>query len=339
MTGVIRTDGNNYVAEAAALVCTLVITPVNYDLTAHIDSTAVIGGSNPQLVSDRRRQRKAARPLINLARRIINFRRATGVDTEIVHVKAHTGNHDTHSVFNDIADSYAKDACSRGEAMQPRDYFLAGEERVVVFHSLQHVHGDLRKTLKKAALERHIVEWGRRPHQGRVARNDRRVVLEFCQRIMRHWDGEFTRFMLTALCEWLPVEHRLNYDANEVTLTTDCKLCLPTTKSANGGHTPIPETCRHVFRCPANKEELANVHSQVALLLRGKIKAEATAAWQFLGLEGPPPWLAWFDLGSNTPKHLPLHSSATLRKVMKDTRDPCFLMIDTLVPWVSSLLH
>jgi len=72
---IVRTDGNNFIAEMAAAAAVVKACPTSVQLVLRIDSMATIGAITKGTVSERRRVRAAGRAWMNLCRNDKNRKR------------------------------------------------------------------------------------------------------------------------------------------------------------------------------------------------------------------------------------------------------------------------
>ena len=130
----VRTGGNNFLAELAAVACTVRALPPNVSMTLRTDSQAVIGAISKGPVSERKRIRAPGRVWLNLYRNDLQTKRAR---IHLEHVSAHKGTNLPEHIGNDNADRLAKAFRNLGECRSPVKYFTASEEAVLLKHKIK----------------------------------------------------------------------------------------------------------------------------------------------------------------------------------------------------------
>src|SRR6185436_10632410 len=85
---IVRSDGNNFIAELAAAAIAIKSCPQSLDLTMKIDSKAAIGALTRGAVSERKRVRAAGRAWLNFCRDDFLRKRK---QIKIQHVSSHRG--------------------------------------------------------------------------------------------------------------------------------------------------------------------------------------------------------------------------------------------------------
>ena len=113
---IVRTDGNNFIAEMAAAAAVVKACPTSVQLVLRIDSMATIGAITKGTVSERRRVRAAGRAWMNLCRNDFIEKQEK---IRIEHVSSHKGSVTPEQVGNDMADRLANSFRKKGEASQP----------------------------------------------------------------------------------------------------------------------------------------------------------------------------------------------------------------------------
>src|SRR6185503_10966718 len=116
---VVRTDGNNFIAELAASVVVCQACPPEFPLTLRIDSKAAIGALLKGVVSERKRVRAAGRAWLSFGRPALIAKRD---HIFIEHVRSHQGVDSPEQVGNDRADVIAKSFLNKGSKLPPALY-------------------------------------------------------------------------------------------------------------------------------------------------------------------------------------------------------------------------
>jgi ribonuclease HI len=101
---IVRSDGNNFIAELAAAAIAIKSCPQSLDITLKIDSKAAIGALTRGAVSERKRVRAAGRAWLNFCRADFLQKRK---QIKIQHVSSHRGLANAEQVGNDKADQVA----------------------------------------------------------------------------------------------------------------------------------------------------------------------------------------------------------------------------------------
>jgi hypothetical protein len=136
---VVRTDGNNFIAELAAAAIMAKARPASLALLLRIDSMATIGAIAKGPVSERKRIRAAGRAWLNFSR--TEFLEI-GRHIEVEHIRSHTGSQTVEQVGNDNADRLANMFRLQGEAEKPALYLWEAEESLLLQHQNKNVQGD-----------------------------------------------------------------------------------------------------------------------------------------------------------------------------------------------------
>ena len=100
----VRTDGNNFIAELAAAAIVAKACPRNLPILIRIDSMATIGAISKGPVSERKRIRAAGRAWLNFSRSEFS---QIGRTIMVEHVRSHTGSQTVEQVGNNNADQLA----------------------------------------------------------------------------------------------------------------------------------------------------------------------------------------------------------------------------------------
>src|SRR6202040_762379 len=90
--------------------------------------------------------------------------------------------------------------------------------------------------------------WRKLKVQGRLFRRFPQQILTLTK-LIKNWsieraEGKAWIFFIFAICDWLPLNHRVHSHSND-TPKTLCCLCQGN----------APETTEHLFTCPALREE------------------------------------------------------------------------------------
>jgi exonuclease III/ribonuclease HI len=300
----VRASGSNYLAEVAAIVAAILLAPSDADVVVYSDCQSAIQAINrnrdrrwedlgaPRAgsfhVPQRRRIVNACRPMLNLLRCIIASREGS---VTLCWVHAHTSKMDVHSVMNRHADAAANKA--RRDAPN-HVHALAGYEllamRVGSGDAQVEVTGSYRKQ-----VDRHLARVARTtlardcPHQGRMAREQGRRLVEQCEAVRYTRDPDLIRFNTEVVAEWLPAEGVRSSQSDAHARGPHCKLC----------GAPAESVAHAICECSGNKTG-ARLRADA---VRGGTKALAPAA---LGVvppdlplctkQGAGTWVtAWFD--------------------------------------------
>ena len=150
---VVRTDGNNFIAEMAAAALVTKACPPYLQLLLRIDSMATIGAITKGIVSERRRVRAAGRAWLNLCRS--DFVEKEG-NIKIEHISSHKGTGTPEQVGNDAADRLANSFRLEGEkkSSEPASYLLETEESLLFQHKNLVIQGDPREYLKMLEVKK-----------------------------------------------------------------------------------------------------------------------------------------------------------------------------------------
>ena len=147
----VRSDGNNFIAELAAVSCIVKALPSNFSMTLRSDSLATIGAISRGPVSERRRIRAAGRPWISFCRSAW-IQKCRNIRTE--HVYSHRGTDTPEQRGNDAADRLANQY-RKASVNKPEPYFMLSEEQFILKYDGKVIQGDPRRFLK--AHENHII--------------------------------------------------------------------------------------------------------------------------------------------------------------------------------------
>jgi hypothetical protein len=117
---VVRTDGNNFIAEIAAASIMIMACPPDVLLEIRIDSMAAIGALSKGILSERKRIRASGRSWLNWCRQEWQAKRH---HIRLEHVASHQEEKSAASIGNDKADALANEQRIRGEEQIPQPYF------------------------------------------------------------------------------------------------------------------------------------------------------------------------------------------------------------------------
>ena len=242
---VVRSDGNNFIAELAAAAIVVKACPSNLPLLLRIDSLAAIGAISKGTVSERKRVRASGRAWLNFSRAKFLEKLPT---IRIEHVSSHKGTATPEQVGNDNADRLANKFRLIGESSTPALYLWDSEESLLFKHSDKNVQGDPRSYLKKLEKDLMTKSWKEKaPKQSEWFAKFPTQVLKQSKQVWK-WAvesgvGKSWLYFIFAVCQWLPTNYRMNYH-HDMTLK-QCNLCL-------GGSL---DTMDHLLQCPALAKE------------------------------------------------------------------------------------
>ena len=149
----VRSDGNNFIAEIAAVSCAIKALPSNVQCTFYIDSMAAIGAISKGLVSERKRIRASGRAWLNYCQKEFLQKKPK---IKICHISSHKGTKTPEQKGNDIADNLANSFRMLVECHAPVKYFMDGEEKFHFNDNGYVIQGDPRSHFKK--LEQKILQ-------------------------------------------------------------------------------------------------------------------------------------------------------------------------------------
>ena len=171
--GACRTSGNNFLAEAVAVLYALHLTPSQAPLLINIDSEACIGAinkcrvvdwhksfmgsrTNDYMLPQRARAISAGRPVLNMIRAMMTMREGS---VTLKHVRSHTLRKDFASRMNDLADKEA----NRARLAHPEDtvfpVWLFGEDRFRIVLDNFPVVGSYGKALRRCLENIRFRKW------------------------------------------------------------------------------------------------------------------------------------------------------------------------------------
>jgi hypothetical protein len=251
---VIRTDGNNFIAELAAAAIVAKAFPRNLEVLLRIDSMATIGAISKGPVSERKRIRAAGRAWLNFSR--LEFLEI-GHRIRVQHVRSHTGSQSVEQVGNDNADRLANKFRIQGELSKPTLYLWESEESLLFQHQNKNVQGDPRTYLKNLEKELMSKIWKEKaPKQAKWFTMHPTQVLKQSKQVWK-WavesgKGNAWLYYIVAVCQWLPTNYRMNYNNRDIS-SKYCNLCLGNSL----------DTMDHLLRCPALAKEQIRLKENV----------------------------------------------------------------------------
>jgi ribonuclease HI len=148
---IVRSDGNNFIAELAAAAIVIKSCPPSLPLTLKIDSKAAIGALSRGRVSERKRVRAAGRAWLNFCRDEFSLKRQ---HIDIRHVSSHRGLNNAEQIGNDQADQIANLYRSLGEKRGPTLYFTQSEEGFTLTHKGKSIQSDVAHTSNRLRKRR-----------------------------------------------------------------------------------------------------------------------------------------------------------------------------------------
>jgi ribonuclease HI len=251
--GAVRSDGNNFVAEMAAATVVIKALPLDRTLTLHIDSMAAIQSLEQGPVSERKRIKMQGRAWKSFLKTTLAEKRQ---QICILHVKSHSGLGSPQQQGNDQADKIAKNFMSQAEKLGPLPYFIAAEEHFLASHRDTLIGGNIRIWLKEQEIERLQDAWRKLKVQGRLFRRFPQQIKNLTK-LIKNWsikrnEGKAWMFFIFAVCDWLPLNHRIHNHGNDKQKTL-CNLC----------QSNAAETTEHLFSCPALREEQNAVREEM----------------------------------------------------------------------------
>jgi hypothetical protein len=251
---VVRTDGNNFIAEMAAAAVVIKACPTQMPLTLRIDSMATIGALSKGVISERRRIRASGRAWVNLCR---SASIQKGSYLRIEHVRSHTGCLSPSQIGNEKADQIANKFRLQGQKEPPASYLSSTEEEFFLVHNSTRVQGDPRTFLKRLETMYMINSW--KTNSETQAQWYLRFPTQIIKQARRVWKWAITSgigdswiFFIFAVCQWLPTNHRLYYNSSDP-VASKCKLCLRNES----------ENMEHILICPALAEEHFQLKSEI----------------------------------------------------------------------------
>ena len=239
---IVRTDGNNFLAEIAAVSIVIMGCPENLPLTIRTDSLATIGALSQGTVSERKRIRAAGRPWLNWCRQSWHIKRQ---HIKLEHVASHQDFKNAASTGNDKADALANLQRALGETQNPQPYFTLKEEKVILKHGDNNIQGDVRGTLKEIERKAMLAEWTSLKTQGQLVKKFPTQVLKQAKRVWKEAilrnEGQAWVYYIFAACNWLPTNYRLFSKIPNLLYRTSCVLCTGNKL----------DTMTHLLECPS----------------------------------------------------------------------------------------
>ena len=242
---VVRTDGNNFIAELAAAAIVIRACPANFSIILRIDSKAAIGALCEGPVSERKRIRAAGRAWRNYCREDMIAKRN---HIKIEHVRSHVAKVTPDQLGNDRADKIAKHFLETSNPLHPAGYFTLCEEQLVLLHEGRYITGDPRKFLKKLEEASMLKLW--KSKATRQAEFYLKFPVQFKKMARKVWrwsvehgDGNAWLYFIFGACQWLPTLHRMKYHVHQ-----DLQICILCRSGS-------VEDGDHLWVCPALAKE------------------------------------------------------------------------------------
>ena len=148
--GIVRSDGNNFIAEMAAASVVIGALPLNRKMTMYIDSTATIQALAEGPVSERKRIKMQGRAWKSFLKTTSAIKHR---QIHTIHVKSHEDTKSPEQRGNDHADKMAKKFMSQSQSAQPLPYFTKEEEKFLAFHQDTLIVGNIRMWLKEEEIK------------------------------------------------------------------------------------------------------------------------------------------------------------------------------------------
>ena len=246
---------DNFAAEMAAINKCIRSIPVTVPITIYTDSKSCI-----QAIKKMRKMPKHGAPLNSPARTYLNaickamdIRDKHGAQTQILHIRSHTGNRDGPSLGNEQADRAAKEAATCAKLDVGDICHMEYELSHVLYirevdendedNKWKPTHNNIRKAMNKMASLKHVLEWARpdkRPRAGEIMKKAGKKVLALVDEVWKEPTSLKLKFLMQVLnqadMEWpRPI----------------CDRCMTGTR----------ETVRHIFECTSN----ADIYNQALL--------------------------------------------------------------------------
>jgi len=254
---VVRTDGNNFIAELAAAAIVVKACPPEFPITIRIDSKAAIGAITKGPVSERKRVCAAGRAWLNFCRKDFSSKND---HIKIEHVRSHIGLNNPEQRGNDKADELAKIFRNLGDTRGPALYFTHAEEKFLFSHNGKIVQSNIRSYLK-SVVEKKMIEYLK------VAPRQAEFFLAYPIQIRKQtrkawkWavenrDGRIWLYFIFGVLQRLPTQYCVNRHRN--TEERFCLLCQSTEV----------ENMDHLWTCPAMAKEQMEVQSAINTILQ-----------------------------------------------------------------------
>ena len=195
------TQKDNYAAEMAAINRAIRSVPASVPITIYTDSLASIKAIK-RAKADPVRQaplKRKGRTYVQAILTAIAERDRRGAQTQILHVRSHTGARDDASKGNEAADKMARTA-ALGEFDPDADIrHDAYDLEYVPMGGKEQMRGSARIQIKQHLLEARWREWRARPKHGELARCDRKGIEEYIQRLWKNPSSEKLVLAIHAL--------------------------------------------------------------------------------------------------------------------------------------------
>ena len=147
----------------------------------------------------------------------------------------HTRASNSKQQGNDHADKMAKKFMNQAEKLNPLNYFILGEEKVLAFHKADLIGGNIRTWLKEQEAEQ--LETARRTLkvQGRLLRRFPQQI-KTLTKLIKKWsiervEGRAWIFFIFAVCDWLPTNFRVHSHDSQNQNKILCCLMYPRRQS------------------------------------------------------------------------------------------------------------
>ena len=257
---IVRSDKNNFIAELASAAIVIKACPPGLPMILRMDSKAAIGAISKGALSERKRIRAAGRPWLNFCRKDFMEKRH---HIHIEHVPSHTGTITAKQCGNHNADIIANEYRRQGELGASKHYFTQAEEQYVVRHDEMTIQGDLRTHLKSLEKLLMLETWkAKAPKQAQWTMQYPTQILKQSKRVWR-WSIELGKgsawvYYIFAICQWLPTNHRINYQDKSGYDFEKCKLC----------RLNMVEDIYHILTCPALFPEQLSLYQTIEHKLR-----------------------------------------------------------------------
>ena len=228
---IVRTDGNNFIAEVAAASLVIKACPLLFPITLRIDSLAAIGALQKGAVSERKRVRAAGRAWLNFVRPDFLAKRN---HIKLEHVRSHVGRSTPEQIGNDLADEAAKLFARSGELRTPVRYFTYDEEFLVLIHRGKYITGDARSHLKSLEESLLIDLWKKAPKQinffSRFPFQIKKLARQVWNWSISQGDGNSWLYFIFGACQWLPTAENQQASSHRFTKMP------PMSKRGRGNH-------------------------------------------------------------------------------------------------------
>jgi len=290
---IVRSDGNNFIAELAAAAIVIKSCPASLPLTMKIDSKAAIGALTKGRVSERKRVRAAGRAWLNFCRDEFLLKRH---HINIQHVSSHRGLNSAEQIGNDQADQIANLYRNLGEKRGPVLYFTQSEEPLILAHNGKSIQGDIRSYIKSIEKKKMTDIWKlKAPRQAEFFGYYPRQIQQQAKQVWK-WsvekgEGQAWLYFIFGICQWLPTQHRLNKHLADPKASS-LSFSLSSSSSASSSSPPSSsssspssssfsspsswcllclsnqaENMAHLWTCPATAKEQSILQSQVNEIL------------------------------------------------------------------------